>query len=203
LTRTGLSPSKWVRLEGHAPIRRRISASCRGAVGECQLNRPNEISRPPAVVKIHLQETEMKRIVNPSNRRSGVVLIVVIALLTLFALVGITFVLVADAALKGNRPFQRDVESLATDTRDLAWDLSRDLASLGDDDDVDLGVYPPALRSLSVRAADLRVRVQQALEQQAEPAFRAHLRILDRRLERYESFLCGLREILELIIQGS
>jgi hypothetical protein len=143
----------------------------------------------------------MKRITNSADRRSGVILMVVLALLTLFAIVGITFVFVEDAARKGNQPFQRDVESLAAETRDLAFFLSRDLASLEDDEDVDLGVYPPALRSLSDRAADLRVRIRQAIEESTDSVARADMRILDRRLEKYESLVCLLREILELILR--
>ena len=144
----------------------------------------------------------MKRIATSSDRRSGVILIVVIAMLTLFALTGITFVLAADAALSGNKEFQRDVESLVSDTRDLAFFLSRDLGALNDGEDADLGAYPAALRTLSARAVNLREQVQRAIEQSTDPAARAHLRILDRRLEGYQSHVCLLRQILELILRG-
>ena len=144
----------------------------------------------------------MKRIAPSENRRSGVILIVVLAQLVLLSLVGITFVSQSDAARPGNRPFQRDVESLGSDTRDLAFFLSRDLAELDDDEDVDLGVYSDTLRELSDRAANLRVQIRQALEQSNNPAARADLRVLDRRLEGYQSLVCLLREILQRIIRG-
>jgi flagellar basal body-associated protein FliL len=144
----------------------------------------------------------MKRIATSADRRSGIILLVVLALLTLFAIVGITFVLMADAALSGNRVFQGDVESLVADTRDMAFFLSHDLAALNDDEDADVGAYPAALRGLSARTVNLREQVQQSLEQSTDDATRAHLRVLDRRLEKYESHVCLLREILELIIRG-
>ncbi|HVJ83377.1 MAG TPA: hypothetical protein VNC50_20095 [Planctomycetia bacterium] len=143
------------------------------------------------------------RIAASAPRRSGVILIVVIALLTLFTIVGITFVLMADAARKGNRPFQQDVESLATDTRDLAHFLFGGLNALNDGEDADIGAYPALLRTLSARAVNLRLEVERAREESTDPSTRADLRNLSRQLERYESHVCFLQEILELIIRES
>src|SRR5262245_36654831 len=91
-----------------------------------------------------------------SQPRQGVVLLVVLALLTLFAIVGISFALVADAARQGNRVFLGEVEELGSDTRALAFSLAADLQGLDDDEGVDLGAYSSGLDRLSARAADLR-----------------------------------------------
>ena len=141
----------------------------------------------------------MKRITTSDDRRSGVILMVVLAMLALLSLVGITFVLAADAAQPANQPFQREVDSLITDTRDLAFSLSHDLASF--DDDTDLGAYPEAIRSLSARAEDLRVRIHRAYDSSTDPRARNDLRTLERRLEEFRSCLCLVREFIELIIQ--
>ena len=145
----------------------------------------------------------MKRAANSADRRSGVILIVVLALLTLLSITGITFVLVADADRPGSRAFQRDIESLVGDTRDLAFFLSPLL--IDDLDDVDdEGVYSGvsgALGRLSARAAEIRLRVQEAYDQTEDRAARADLRRLERRLESYQDLVCQLRKYLELIIR--
>jgi hypothetical protein len=138
-----------------------------------------------------------------AHRRRGVVLIAVLGLLALLALVGVTFAFQGDVARPGNQEFREEVGNLGSDTRDLAFSLGRDLAAMDDDEGAVLSAYPDALRRLSERAADIQVRVRQAHDRSDDPAIRADLRVLDRRLERYQDRLCLLREIIELIIRGS
>jgi hypothetical protein len=151
----------------------------------------------------HLQETEMKNPAITAHRRPGVILMVVLAMLTLFAIVGITFVLLGDAARPGNRQFQQEVGDLGSDTFALAVFLGNLLPTVDEDEGGVLSAIPDALDRLSARAGALRVQVRQTYDGTEDPAARTDLSVLDLRLEAYQAGLCQLREIIELIIEGS
>jgi hypothetical protein len=150
-----------------------------------------------------IQEFDVKRPAISGRQRPGVVLIAVIALLELFAIVGITFVLVADSARPGNRQFQKEVESIGSDTLDLAFELAPVLAAIEDDEGGVPSAFSDDLGRLSARAGDLRVRVLIAYDRSDDRRERTDLLILDRRLQQYLAHLCSLREIIELINRGS
>jgi len=134
-------------------------------------------------------------------QRRGVILIVVLAMLTLFAIVGITFTLVSDVARPANRPFQRDVEDLSADTRELAFFLGQVLADDIDDVEGAYSAFRDDLGRLSARAAEIRARVQQAYDQTEDRAARADLKLLGRHLDGYLDLVCQLRKYLEILIQ--
>src|SRR5262245_17271001 len=110
----------------------------------------------------------------PKQRR-GVILILVLTMLALLALVGITFAVQRDAERPGNQQFQREINDLGADTRDLAFFLGRILT---DDRDDEEGVYSGVsddLGRLSARAAEIQVRVHRTYEESTDPRARADL----------------------------
>ena len=116
------------------------------------------------------------------NRRSGIILIVVLTLLTLFAIVGLTFVLVADTASPAVRPFREEAVALARDTREAAAVVRNDLLdSLSGE--VDFSASRAALAELARRAEDFKARVREAYDATDDHAARRQLKKLCGTLE--------------------
>ncbi len=107
---------------------------------------------------------------------------VVIAMLTLLALIGVTFVLVADTASPAVRPFREEAVGLAGDTREAAAIVRSDLLdSLTGE--VDFSASRAALADVGRQAAEFKARVREASGISDDPAARRHLKILCATLE--------------------
>ena len=100
--------------------------------------------------------------------RRGVILLVVLALLTLLALVGLSFVFYAHASQPGVATFLGEVADLTEDTVTLAPVLGHDLQR-ATHEDVDFRPHLAALDDLGDRAEGLRVRVAASRDRTTDP----------------------------------
>ena len=94
--------------------------------------------------------------------------------MTLFALVGISFVLYADTARRGTTQFRADAFALAEQTLDLAKGLGTDLIR-SEREEVDFGPHIEAIDDLASHAERMKARVRQARDLEDDPEARCNL----------------------------
>lgn len=136
---------------------------------------------------------------SPPSRRKGVVLLVVITMLTLFAIVGISFEMYSDSSKSGAVQFRPEVLALAQRTYGLSVGLGGDLRGhhLGDDD---LRPYLGRLDELGAEAEGLETRIRTAIARETDGELRSNLEALCRDIACYLSELEFLRWMIEQIL---
>lgn len=136
-----------------------------------------------------------------SRRREGVVLLVVITMLTLFAIVGISFVSYADADKPGAEQFRPDLSALTQQTLIIADDLADDLRR-SVREPVDLRPYLSRIYYLADDAEGIETRIRTALDRETDPAARTNLETLDCDVKAYLEELDNLRWLIEQLVTG-
>ena len=136
----------------------------------------------------------------PGSRR-GVILIVVLTLLTLFTIVGISFVYYADTAKRGNLQFREDARDLAQRTVVVAEDLGPDLLR-SEFEEVDFRPHLTRINTLAERAECLRARIVEARDRETDPESRRNLDVLAHKIEVYEAGVEELASLIERIELG-
>lgn len=126
------------------------------------------------------------------SRRPGIILILVLALLTLFAIVGIAFAVYADTARPGNRQFRAEAGTLSSDTTAMADELAPDILRV-QFEFVDFRPHLDEIDRLDLAAASLETRVRDAYGLEGNPRFRNDQRNLSRRIAVYRDELDTLR----------
>jgi hypothetical protein len=132
------------------------------------------------------------------KQRSGVILIVVLSMLTLLALVGLTFVLVADTASPALRPFREDAVALAGDTREAAAVARNDLLD-SFSGEADFSASRAALADLARRTEEFKARVRAASDGSDHPATRRQLKKLCGTLEELVETFDLLDRLIQMI----
>ena len=101
-------------------------------------------------------------------------MILVLAMLTLFAIVGISFVFYGETAHPAARAFRDDAFALATEARQSALVIQRDILDAAERE-VDFSDSRAALRDLAERAEDLKADVHAALAAAQRPGDKLQL----------------------------
>jgi len=133
--------------------------------------------------------------------REGVILIVVLALLTLFALVGISFVLYSDSSKKGTRQFREATIAIAHETLDLAEGLSQDLFR-SEHEEVDLRAHLEKIDDLSSQVICLKKKVRDTREREPDPEAQEKLDTLVRGVEVIATGFEDLSRLIDEILLG-
>jgi len=129
-------------------------------------------------------------------RRSGVILIVVLALLTLFTVLGLSFVAYSEAKASANRHWRETSFEQFARTGEVAQTTTEDLlkANAGQ---IDFSKSRAEIDALLKAATALRDEVCRAAEIEQDPAERSRLAALCRTQEQFVKALARLKWIIE------
>ena len=130
-------------------------------------------------------------------RRSGVILIVVLALLTLFTVLGLSFVYYSEAQASASRHWRKTSFEQFARTGEVAQTTTEDLVKANAGGQVDFSKSRAEIEALLKAATALRDEVCRAAEIEQDPAERRRLQALCRTQEQFVKALARLKWIIE------